>query len=229
VTNLSFELATVSPCPLHLLSPKMRETRLLDYTSSSTSQHFVTTEISVSPPRADPSGLVHGTWAGLTGTTAAWRVEDGSVIIIENVLTRKGVRIQLTSPITCRPLLKEIADSDGAVDVVLSCHSLNSGCTLLRIRVQVPNTSLSSEAQCEEISRLQLRTACITCMVEIDGHIVVGLGDGRCALLSFMQAPSRKVAMFPFCPSPAVKSEDHAHGENTSMVSAESGASRRSV
>lgn len=205
----------------------MRETRLFDYGNPHDLARISSTDIVFTTGDLDGLGLVRGTWAGLVNDTVAWRVEDGEALILENILTRKGLRLNLSSPLTCRPLVRPgVVESSKVVDILLSCYLNKNGCVLLRIRVTVPPASSSATMTCEEVCRQSLPATCITCMADVGGDPVVGRADGSCAHVKFHNETPSRVNIIPFAPHAMGSSENRSNGEDTSMVS---GASDDSV
>lgn len=211
----------------------MRETRLFDYGNPHDSGRISSADIVFTTSDLDGLGLVRATWAGLVNDTVAWRVEEGEALIFENILTRKGLRLNLSSPLTCRPLFRAgVVESSKAVDGLLSCYLNRSGCVLLRIRVTIPPASSSATMTCEEMSRQSLPATFITCMADVDGDSVVGRTDGSCAHVKFPNETPTRMNFIPFAPHAMGSSENRSNGEDTSMVSGvsdESAPSHRSV
>lgn len=211
----------------------MRETRLYDYGNIHNSDRFSSGDIAFTTSDFDQLSFTPGTWAGLINGTVAWRVEEGDELIFENILTRKGLRLKLSSPLTCRPLLcASTADSLKLVEVLVSCYTSKVGCILLRIRITIPPTDLSAAITYEEICRQAIPATCITCMADVDGDPVIGRSDGSCAVVKFSDGASPRMNLIPFAPSAIGDSENQGTGDDTSMVSGgsdESAPSHRSV
>lgn len=211
----------------------MRETRLFDYGNTHDSERFTSGDIVFTTTGLDDLNLTRGTWAGLVNDTVAWRVDEGEALIFENIMTRKGLRLNLSSPLTCRPLLRAgAADSSKFVEVLLSCYTNSVGCVLIRIRVTIPPISLSAAVTYEEICRQSVPTTCITCMTDVDGDPVLGRTDGSCANVKFPDVLPARMNLIPFAPNAMGNSENRGSGDDTSMVSGvsdESAPSHRSV
>lgn len=195
----------------------MRETKLYRYGCAREVETFPTAEI------VFPTSLLHqsallGTWAGLVDFSTAWRVEDGRVLVFENIFSRKGLRLDLSAPLTCKPLLRA-AGVDGTrfMEVLLSCHS--RACILLRIRVAIPASGSSADYTYEEISRLILQHSSVTCMADVDNAVVIGFDNGSCGRVQFSDGSNADISITTFSAHPTIIADPRRHGENTSLVS----------
>lgn len=211
----------------------MRETRLFDYATPGEVGKFASGDIVISARDVQRASHQHGKWAGLLDGLTAWRVEEGNNLLIENALTRKGLRLRFSTQISCQPLLRAASDdATTTIEAFLSCFLGRAGCTVIQIRISLPRNISSGGITYEEVSRQVLTTTSITSMADIDGDVVVGCADGTCALVRFVVGSSRRITIVPFAANPVTSNVNRNQGENTSMVSGasdESDASHRSV
>lgn len=208
----------------------MRETRLYDYADPSAATSFTQCDVAV-PLYNRPQGFVEGTWAGLVGETISWRMEEGSTIIFENMLTRKGLAINFTAPLTCRPhFTNMISSTRKSILLYASCHANRNSSILMQLRISDDLTSHSAEVPSEELSRLSLQSTVVTAFASVEDDVVAGLGDGRFAIVLSANT-SRGMSLRAFSPSAARSDFRRDPGDSTSMVSlasADSGHSHRS-
>lgn len=207
----------------------MRETKLYRYASVRETESFTAPEI-VFPTSLVNQPALRGTWAGLVDFSIAWRVEDGRILVFENIFSRKGLRLNLSGPLTCRPLLR-VGGAVGArvIEAVLSCHSKQ--CIVLRIRVTIPASNSSTNFTCEEISRLMLHRSSITCITDVDDAVVIGFDNGCCGQMRFSGVHGEDISITMFATPTTVNMESRRHGEDTSLVSglSEDASSHRSA
>lgn len=211
----------------------MRETKLFEYATSARVADFASVDVAVSSRDTGASRDPQGTWAGLLDGRMAWRVEEGSVLVFESIVEKTGIRLNLSSLITCKPLLRTVSSADATlVEILLSCFSGRNGCTIVQLQVRLPKHGSSHGLTAEEVSRQVMPGTWATSMTEVDGDVIVGRADGSCALMRFFCTPSRKMTIVPFAAHPVQLNSNRNQGENTSMVSGasdESGDSRRSI
>lgn len=212
----------------------MRETRLHDYASLRKEEGFNKVDITLPVPSPDS---IHTnsppTFAGLISETITWRVESSSALVFESIYTQAGLRINFSSPLTCRPLFLSPSTGDNSVILIASCHADRNGCTLISLKLAFNPTSATGSVLADELGRLLIPGICITELAEIGSDVIVGLCDGHCAHLHHFNDPSRKIELYPITPSSSwgARRESGA-GDTTSMVSlatSDSAPSRRSV
>lgn len=211
----------------------MRETRLFDYATPGEVIEFATGDVVISARDVQRVRQPQGQWAGLLNVITAWRVEEGRILVIENASMRKGLRLGFSARISCHPLLR-VACADGitTVEILVSCFSGSSGCTLIQIRVSMPRSDPSIGISYDEVARQMLPKTTITCMAEVDDDVVVGCTDGSISLVRFATGSSERITIAPFSYNSVVSHSSRNQGENTSMVSGasnESNTSHRSV
>lgn len=204
----------------------MRETRLFDYGNVHDSGSFTSADIIFTSSEFDDSGIIPGTWAGLARETIAWRVEEGRSLIVENIVTHKGFRLNFSTPLTCRPLvLAESRDSSTTLEALVSCYTSKNSSVLIRMRLNIPASGTSTTITHEEICRRSIASTWITCMAAVDSDYIVGRKDGSCAIVKFKDGMPARMDLIPFAPSAHASTESNDAREDTSMISGASGES----
>lgn len=201
----------------------MRETRLFDYGNINDSGRFTRGDIVFTCADLDDLGTTRGTWAGLAGETIAWRVEEGKALIFENIVSRKGFRLNFSAPLTCRPLvLTEANQASKTIEVLVSCYTSKHGCVLVQIRLNMPVPGVNATIAHEEICRRSFPSTWITCMADVDGDYVIGRKDGTCAIVRFKDGTPANMDLITFAPGAHAGIQGSSIAEDTSMVSGES-------
>lgn len=164
----------------------MRETRLYSFALPGVFNTAPAVQISVPTTTTPPSP--EATWAGLALGTIAWRVEQhASSIVLEHIISRVALRLNLSSPLAVRPLLQPASSSpDAALSLQLICHAHDSSSTFVHLHITRSLRAAPGLPPVTERSRQFLSAKRVTAVLPspfAPTDVALGLLDGRVALL----------------------------------------------